>query len=397
MAPLQELLKLAVRQATSAKRQAVLKVRLEDVEGGWTMEHERAFAAVNSQLAKSVTLAYPRADRIIRVFTDASQTHWAGVIVQLDKGEVDKPWSEQACEPLAFVSGAFDATQLKWPTAEKEGYGIKETCLRCAHILQRPNGFDIFTDHRNLKFLFNSEAAASDNRRQVADRIERWMVLLWAFNYRIHYVPGVDNIAADMLTRWAARQGVDTDVEGVVACLVAAVLSDTSLVQESLRFDCTDVPTELEIKGAQHSVQTEVSRQHNLMVDSAGMLVTSGGKIYVPEERLLRLRLFICAHQGVGAHAGVDVTLNWLQQKFWWPHMDVEVRRLLAACSHCLKVKGGRVVPRPLLGSKRAAAPNEILHFDYSYIREASAGTPVGVGADGWVFEVCGTSSDSVR
>ena len=120
----------------------------------------------------------------------------------------------------------------------------------------------------------------------------------------------------------------------------SCVVSDTSLVQESLRFDCTDVPTELEIKGAQHSVQTEVSRQHNLMVDSAGMLVTSGGKIYVPEERLLRLRLFICAHQGVGAHAGVDVTLNWLQQKFWWPHMDVEVRRLIAACSHCLKVKG---------------------------------------------------------
>ena len=73
VAPLQELLKLAVRQATSAKRQAVLKVRLEDVEGGWTMEHERAFAAVNSQLAKSVILAYPRADCIIRVFTDASQ------------------------------------------------------------------------------------------------------------------------------------------------------------------------------------------------------------------------------------------------------------------------------------------------------------------------------------
>ena len=155
-------------------------------------------------------------------------------------------------------------------------------------------------------------------------------------------------------------------------------MADTSLVQESLRFDSTDVPTELEIKAVQHLVSADLRDQFHLSVDSTGLLVNSEGKIFVPEGRLLRLRLFICAHQGIGAHAGVDVTLAWLQAKFWWPHMDVETRRLVAACSHCLKVKGGRVVPRPLLESRRAASPNEILHFDYSYVREASEGTPGG-------------------
>jgi hypothetical protein len=377
VAPLQDLLTLALRQAESAKRKSAVKVKLSDVSDGWTTEHDEAFKAVNHQLSKSVSLAYPDPTKLVRVFTDASDTHWSGVIVQLDPADVNLDYKDQVCQPLAFVSGAFRDSQLKWPTVEKEGFAIKETCHRCAHILQRPSGFDILTDHRNLMFLFNSEAAVADGRRQAADRIERWMVLLRAFNYRILHIPGCDNITADMLTRWAADRTMD-DTQALDYSVSVAAIASTQLLQDSLRFDSVDIPTELELRQAQAAISQADRTSLSLDTNADGLLVNKDDRIFVPDSRALRLRLFIGTHQGVGGHAAVDVSLAWLRARFWWPTMEADVRAAVAACSFCLKVKGGRVVPRPLLATKRATRVNEVIHFDYAYVRDTTEGTPSG-------------------
>ena len=54
------------------------------------------------------------------------------------------------------------------------------------------------------------------------------------------------------------------------------------------------------------------------------------------------------------------------------------MRQFVTTCISCVKTKGGRVVPRPLLHVVRATAPNQALHFDYMFVHEPTERTPGG-------------------
>ena len=204
IAPLQQLLTDALASiAAMDKPTNPKKVLLGTV--GWIQIHTDTFTAINRAVAKSTSLAYPEEDKVLCVFTDASDLHWAGIVTQTSPEELTKPYLEQSHQPLAFLSGSFTGSQLHWPTIEKEGYGILATLTRAAHILQRPQGFQLFTDHRNLEYIFSPNPSTFDSRRQAADRIERWAILMRAFNYEIHHIPGEHNVAADLFSRWAAN------------------------------------------------------------------------------------------------------------------------------------------------------------------------------------------------
>jgi hypothetical protein len=175
-----------------------------------------------------------------------------------------------------------------------------------------------------------------------------------------------------------APEIVDVAAVSPTGAEMAATVVETQLLQDSLRFDCTDIPTELELCQAQKSISEADRISMGLHANSDGLLLNKDDKIFVPDTRALRLRMFIGTHQGIGGHAAVDVSLSWLRQRFWWPSMESDVRQAVAACSFCLKVKGGRVVPRPLLATKRATKVNEVIHFDYAYVRDTTEGTPGG-------------------
>ena len=64
-------------------------------------------------------------------------------------------------EPLAFLSGSFKGSQLRWVTVDKEGFAIVST-------FRRLGGVHIFTDHRNLTYIFNLEACVTSVTKAMA-------------------------------------------------------------------------------------------------------------------------------------------------------------------------------------------------------------------------------------
>jgi transposase InsO family protein len=453
--PLQDLLTHALTLTKSSGRKPN---RVTLAEAGWSELHSETFCRVNEAVAQSVTLSYPEDDKVLCVFTDASDTHWAGVVTQVAIAERSKPILEQQHSPLAFVSGAFSGSELRWPTIEKEAFAILETCLRCEHLLKRPDGFQLYTDHNNLRYILSLDPAVFSGRRQSADRVERWSIVLRGFDYNIHHIPGEDNILADLLTRWGvAQDGVSRSVEAArivtraqqraLDRAVGAPVDDTALtslptvhvadppdvlsealgdvssdteaedqaslddtdmpttpiaasagdtpvdatpvdntftLETMLEFDVDDAPTLDEIQRTQSELSPEVTMEHRLHVategELVGLLVDRNQRIFVPDDRHLRLRLCIVAHQGLGGHRGSDTTTHWLTQRFTWPDIASDIRTFCHACLHCLRTKGGKMVPRPWLHIPAASGPNEVLHFDYVYIREAeNPATPVYV------------------
>jgi hypothetical protein len=76
-------------------------------------------------------------------------------VTQVEVGELAKPLKDQVHQPLAFLSGSFKGAASRWPIVEKEAYAIVETCKRLKYLLLRERGFHLFTDHRNLQYIFN--------------------------------------------------------------------------------------------------------------------------------------------------------------------------------------------------------------------------------------------------
>ena len=63
------------------------------------------------------------------VFTDALDLHWGGMITQVPDEELSVRHGDSATmhhEPLAFLSGSFRGSQVRWPTLDKEASAIVE-------------------------------------------------------------------------------------------------------------------------------------------------------------------------------------------------------------------------------------------------------------------------------
>jgi hypothetical protein len=108
-------------------------------------------------LANMISLAHPDPAKTFTLFPDASHRSWGSVLTQIDPASADLPVGEQDHQRLAFLSGAFKGASLRWSTKEKEAYAIVASSKRLDYLLQRPGGFTICTDHRNLRYIFEQE------------------------------------------------------------------------------------------------------------------------------------------------------------------------------------------------------------------------------------------------
>lgn len=76
-----------------------------------------------------------------------------------------------------------------------------ESCKHLKYILLRPNGFRIYTDHRNYLCMFDPTAFDSNMAKYQIDNLQRWAMVLSMFRYTIEHIPGDDNVWGDLLSQ----------------------------------------------------------------------------------------------------------------------------------------------------------------------------------------------------
>jgi len=411
--PLQELLASALKSGPSASKTQRQRILLADC--GWNAAHDDAFARLNASVVQNLALCYPRHDYAMTVWFDASDLAWGAVICQCPPEELERPPLLQSHQPLAFLSGVFKGAQQRYSTVEREALALVMVCTKAAHLLRRPGGFTAFTDHRNLIWLFSQDPSVAAARRQAADRIERWGVFLRSFDFQLKYVPGEQNVAADLLSRWtppsvpasataravtrrraqqladgaavpgpgpvvppadsapagagapaAAASGVVNPAPVVPHTRAAVFATPSDILDFSVR-DCPMVEEVIETQALEHA--SGMGPPSNTQLDGDGVRVTPDQRIYVPDMRCLRLRLACVAHQASACHRGIETTLSALQQYFYWPGMAEDIAVFVSACLFCAQVRGGGMQPRPLAGTITATAPCQELCFDFVHIR----------------------------
>jgi len=130
-------------------------------------------------------LYFPKEEELLILQTDASDLFWAGVIISGHK------------EIVAYTSGKFDKTQIKYATYDKELLAIKLALKSLIiHLLHR--NFLIETDNKSVAQFLKKKTI--NNPEENLRRI-RIALYLEIFTYDVKYIPGYTNFVADLLTR----------------------------------------------------------------------------------------------------------------------------------------------------------------------------------------------------
>jgi len=235
-------------------------------------------------------------------------------------------------EPLCFLSGNFTGSQLRWATVEKEAFPIIHALDKLDHFLKREDGFELFTDHRNLTYILNPDR---DLNKINSDRLHRWTSQLMCFRFVIHHITGELNYWPDLLSRWGSPSSANLD----------------DLIW----------PTLEEISEQQHS---GITIPENVIMDlESRIYFTDAKQIWIPNESLAQ-RIMIIAHSSSSGHRGYDSTKKMIRDRFWWPGFLSDIKFFVSKCLHCLRTYSG-TVPRPFGEQIHGTYPNEVIHYDF--------------------------------
>lgn len=200
VAPLRGILEDAYPRSGKRTTRSVRNIKLRDLY--WGPQHSKAFQDLKDQLLNAVKLSHRDHSKTLCIFTDASDERCAAVVVQTDSEDMGKELHERRMEPLAFLGSAFNQTQKNWSTIEKEAFAIYQAFSKKDYLLGAESDIHLYTDHRNLLFVFSPTSVHPMLGRHTINKVLRWALYLSQFMYTIEHVPGGANLFADILTRW---------------------------------------------------------------------------------------------------------------------------------------------------------------------------------------------------
>lgn len=363
-APLKELL-----QSLMAKHGAK-KVRLEKVpldDSLWTKELQTQFEVIKTQIAGRVELTHLVMTQQLCLQTDSSGHFHAAVLTQVPKEDLGKPQSAQHHSPLEFVSGAFKDASSRGSIFEKEAFAIVHAMSRLDY-LTACSETSIFTDHRNLVFIFDPLKVQPNMPYRVAvpaylvSKVQRWALILSQFEYCIAQVPGELNYFPDRMTRWGAQWPKSRRL------YIPVPQAQTELRISTFHDQIT------EAQGSLTPAEKKTIQKSSTMTN----VYTSGNKVYITiASDKLKLSILVMAHCGEAGHWGQEVTLKRIQSYLTWKGLRDDVRTFVQKCIHCEATKGSIRVPRQMSHTLHATEPNQILYFDYLYM---------GAGENGYKY-----------
>ncbi|XP_022637116.1 uncharacterized protein LOC106760588 [Vigna radiata var. radiata] len=131
------------------------------------------------RLTSAPVLAIPDTSKPLEVFCDASYQGLGCVLMQEKR-------------PAAYASRQLKSHERNYPTHDIELAAVVFALKTWRHYLYGSR-FQVFSDHKSLKYLFDQKEL---NMRQ-----RRWMKYLKDFDFELQYHPGKANVVADALSR----------------------------------------------------------------------------------------------------------------------------------------------------------------------------------------------------
>jgi len=145
----------------------------------WDVQCENSFNELKKRLTTALVLILPKSNEPFVVYCDASKLGLGGVLMQDNKD-------------IAYASRQLRIHERNYPTYDLELAAVVFVLKIWRHYLFGSR-FEVFRDHKSLKYLFDQKEL---NMRQ-----RRWLELLKDYDFGFNYHPGKANVVADALSR----------------------------------------------------------------------------------------------------------------------------------------------------------------------------------------------------
>ena len=173
-----------------------------DAEFEWTASHDIAFEETKAQICREVTLAYfePNAESTVQV--DASSRGLGAVLLQNGK-------------PIAFASKSLSGCEQRYANIEREMLAVVFGCERF-HTFVYGKHFTVESDHKPLEMIHLKNLAAAPQR------LQRMLLRVQQYDFKLRYKPGKDMALADTMSRQPCTDDdqIDLDVQITFVILV---------------------------------------------------------------------------------------------------------------------------------------------------------------------------------
>ena len=140
---------------------------------------EASFQELKRRLTSALVLVLPNASEPFVVYCDASLMGLGGVLMQ----------NRQV---VAYASRQLKVHERNYPTHDIDLAAVVFVLKIWRHYLYGSK-FEVFSDHKSLKYLFDQKEL---NMRQ-----RRWLEFLKDYDFELSYHPGKANVVADALSR----------------------------------------------------------------------------------------------------------------------------------------------------------------------------------------------------
>ncbi len=150
----------------------------------WTVDCQRAFEVLKDKLVTSPILVKANLYKQFILDTDASQHHVAAVLLQYD--------DEGLPRAVGYFSKKLKKPEVRYSATNRKALAIVLACRQFHHYLWGTR-FVIRTDHQPITAVFK--------QRTKSPRMNRWMLEMRNYRFRVKYKQGKNNVVAHQLSR----------------------------------------------------------------------------------------------------------------------------------------------------------------------------------------------------